>query len=118
MIMNVANDPEPPCPLGFSYVLNIEIFEGSIVAVCAPKSFLPPYRSYLLQRGVVARGSHEDDRIQDQDWQAGTRIVETQEVHRDAVVAMLEILTVMTDSELRTSRTCREWWSFNFDKER
>lgn len=31
MIMKVANDPDPPRPLGFSYVLNIDAFLGSIV---------------------------------------------------------------------------------------
>lgn len=31
MIINVANDPEPPCPVGLSYVLNMEILLGSIL---------------------------------------------------------------------------------------
>jgi hypothetical protein len=31
MIMKVAKEPEPPCPLGLSYVLNIDAFFGSIV---------------------------------------------------------------------------------------
>lgn len=33
MIMNVANDPDPPCPLGLSYVRKIETFEGSIAPI-------------------------------------------------------------------------------------